>query len=105
VRKATRHYGRINFAAIVGAVAANIALKPLTNGKIFDWPKAARFAIRTSLFAAPLGYTVFYSWKYYFRLNLYLEEKYGDRIARFMKTGDPKAVNPDFVDPYGDFHP
>jgi hypothetical protein len=104
IHKATKHYARMNIGAVVGGLVANIAMRPLTNGRIFDWHVAARFGIRSSLFAVPLGFTLFHSWHYYTRLSLYIEDKYGDRIAKFMRTGDPSTINPDFVDPYGDFH-
>jgi hypothetical protein len=86
MNKATRVYGRMNLLAVTGAIAANIALKPLTNGKIFDWPKWARVGIRSTLFAVPLGYTLYNTWTYYRRLNLYIEEKYSERIVEFMET-------------------
>jgi hypothetical protein len=88
---------------LIGAFIANIVLNPITRGRIFDWPAMAKIGLRSSLFAAPLGYTMYHSYNYYTRLSLYLEDKYGDRIAKFLRSGDPSTVNPEFVDPYQDY--
>lgn len=42
---------------------------------------------------------------YYSRMTLYIEDKYGSRVMQYMMTGDPTAVDPNYVepDPYEEF--
>ena len=105
LKKSIKTYTKWNLAAATIAILGNVSLNPLTGGRCFEWPKLLRYGIRSAIWILPLGFSISQTMNYYSRATLYIEDKYGERIIRFMRTGDPSVVNPDYVeeDPYAEF--
>jgi hypothetical protein len=82
-------------ASLVPAFGLNYGLSKLKGGWIFEKPFWVRFSLRTALFLAPIAYATQYCYTRYMHVSLYLEDKYADRIALFMRSEDPGIINPE----------
>ena len=96
----------INAIAMIPALGLNLFMGKLTGGRIYKWRMPFRVAIRLCTFVGPLAVSFYQSYIMSWRIFLYLDDKYGDRIAMFNRTGNPKMINPnlaDWITLYSDF--
>ena len=80
--------------ALLSSCFLNISLAKITRNYIFELPRFVRFSVRTVLFVVPLSLYSQYAYQSYYRVSLYLLDKYMERIELFMVLGDPKIINP-----------
>lgn len=92
----SRRFAQNSFFGFVTPIIVNIGLGPITRGHFFDLPKFARVFIRLGVFALPLTYFSMVNYNTYIRASGYFINKYLDRVELFMKTNDPKFMNPNF---------
>jgi hypothetical protein len=85
--------------ALLPPLIANRYLGKWTKEWIYYQPAWARIGIRSALFVLPafIGYRMV--WPTYTWVNLYIEEKYADRIVKFNKTGDEADINRELTGP------
>jgi hypothetical protein len=86
---------RAGVASLLPAFGLNYGLSKLSGGWVFEKPFWLRFSLRSALFVAPMGYAAQYCYTRYMHVSLYLEDKYADRVALFMRSEDPGIINPE----------
>mmetsp|Transcript_827 Transcript_827/g.1826 ORF Transcript_827/g.1826 Transcript_827/m.1826 type:complete len:166 (+) Transcript_827:3036-3533(+) len=81
-------------ASVASGFGLNYGLSRLRGGWIYDRPLWMRVGVRSLVFIAPVAFAFQYCYTRYMHVSLYLEDKYADRIAMYMRSGDPSSVNP-----------
>lgn len=84
--------------ALVSALGLNMGLSKLKSTPSFRMPRSISFLIRIGCFCGPLIAVLRQNLTLQNRMELYLTDKYEDRIEVFKKSGDESAMNP-FLDP------
>lgn len=94
LQKSGKTVFKSGIASLASAFGLNYGLSKIRGGWIFDRPFWMRCGIRSALFVAPIAVAAQYCYSRYMHVSLYLEDKYADRIATFMRSGDPAVINP-----------
>ena len=94
IQNSTQRILNLGFLCGVPAFGINLVMGNLARGKFYKYSFLKRLTIRTVVFALPYALVYKYASSNYSRLSLYLEEKYAERVNEYLKTGDPKSINP-----------
>ena len=65
MKKSKTKIAKWNLAGFAGAIGSNLSVRSLTGDRIFGWHWIFRFGIRTTLFALPVGWSLYKTFDYY----------------------------------------
>jgi len=80
--------------SVVAAVGLNIGLSKIKSTPSFRMPRSISFLLRIGCFCGPLIAVIRQNLTLQTRMELYLTDKYEDRIEVFKRSGDDSLMNP-----------